>query len=204
MTDSAIWLKAITPLRPELSFLRVLLFAPVLLVGCAPADPPVDPPTPPVSRAKPTEAPQDTAPPEPLVPVRPPDVLKPLPTTAQVQDSVSRGRVDPFAPVRGPQAGPGTGGGSGASGGGAISLQGVMAVGSQLQALVRTSVGSGAICVGPEGRCGGTAGEALLPKEWTVRSIDLQRGCLTYTVEGKGQELVCMEDDEEVDAEVKV
>ena len=131
-----------------------------------------------------------------MVPVTPPAALTPLPTTAQVQDSVSRGRVDPFAPVGATPAGGGSGEGGGTSGGGSISLQGVMAVGSQVQALVRTAEGSGAICVGPAGRCGGDDTE-LLPKEWTVRSIDLQRGCLTYTVEGKAQEPVCIDDEEE-------
>jgi len=141
-----------------------------------------------------------------MVPVTPPAALTPLPTTAQVQDSVSRGRVDPFAPVGETQAGAGATGGSGegggTSGGGSISLQGVMAVGSQVQALVRTAEGSGAICVGPAGRCGGEDAK-LLPKEWTVRSIDLQRGCLTYTVEGKAQAPVCI-DDEQGEEEAKV
>jgi hypothetical protein len=137
-----------------------------------------------------------------MVPVTPPAALTPLPTTAQVQDSVSRGRVDPFAPVGATPAGGGSGEGGGTSGGGSISLQGVMAVGSQVQALVRTAEGSGAICVGPAGRCGGDDTK-LLPKEWTVRSIDLQRGCLTYTVEGKAQEPVCI-DDEGGEVEAKV
>ena len=145
-----------------------------------------------------------------MVPLTPPAALTPLPTTAQVQDSVSRGRVDPFAPVGETQAGAGAGAGAtggsgeggGTSGGGSISLQGVMAVGSQVQALVRTAEGSGAICVGPAGRCGGEDAK-LLPKEWTVRSIDLQRGCLTYTVEGKAQAPVCI-DDEQGEEEAKV
>ena len=135
-----------------------------------------------------------------MVPVTPPAALTPLPTTAQVQDSVSRGRVDPFAPVEGPQAVAGTGE-EGASAGGVISLQGVMAVGSQVQALVRTAEGSGAICVGPAGRCSANDGE-LLPKAWTVRSIDLQRGCFTYTVEGKAQKPVCIDDEAAEEAKV--
>ena len=148
-----------------------------------------------MAQSEPPEAAQDTPVPEVLGPVTPPAALTPLPTTAQVQDSVSRGRVDPFAPVVGPQAGAGAAGGSGEGGG--ISLQGVMAVGSQVQALVRTSAGSGAICLGPAGRCSANDGE-LLPKKWTVRTIDLESGCLTYTVEGKAQEPVCIDDDEEV------
>ena len=150
------------------------------------------------------DAAQNTPAPEVLVTVTPPAALTPLPTTAQVQDSVSRGRVDPFAPVEGPQAGAGAAAGSGERGagaGGAISLQGVMAVGSQVQALVRTSAGSGAICVGPAGRCSANDGE-LLPKAWTVRSIDLQRGCFTYTVEGKAQKPVCIDDEAAEEAKV--
>ena len=136
-----------------------------------------------------------------MVPVTPPAALTPLPTTAQVQDSVSRGRVDPFAPVGATPAGGGSGEGGGTSGGGSISLQGVMAVGSQVQALVRTAEGSGAICVGPAGRCSANDGE-LLPKAWTVRSIDLQRGCFTYTVEGKAQKPVCIDDEAAEEAKV--
>jgi hypothetical protein len=76
-----------------------------------------------------------------------------------------------------------------------------MAVGSQVQALVRTSAGSGVICVGPAGRCSANDGE-LLPKAWTVRSIDLQRGCFTYTVEGKAQKPVCIDDEAAEEAKV--
>lgn len=139
----------------------------------------------------PTPAPKPT--PEPAQPpqVAPPLGLTPLPTTAQVQGSVRRGRVDPFAPLVG---GAGTAGGrTGADGAtGSISVQGVLAVGPKLQALVRTASGSGAVCLGQAGLC--VPGQApLLPNEWSVLSIDLQRGCLTYAVEGKAQAPVCIE-----------
>ena len=60
----------------------------------------------------------------------------------------------------------------------------MLAVGGQVQALVRTASGSGAICLGPAGRCMADQ-ELLLPQDWSVLSIDLQRGCLTYAVDGK-------------------
>lgn len=128
-------------------------------------------------------------------PATPPAALTPLPTTAQVQGSVTRGRVDPFAPLTGV-----SGGSSAFVGGGestpaaastALSLQGVLAVGGQVQALVRTASGSGPVCLGQAGRCMADQ-TPLLPKDWSVLSIDLQRGCLTYAVDGKAQAPVCL------------
>lgn len=72
-----------------------------------------------------------------------------------------------------------------------LSLRGVLAVGGQLQALVSTATGSGAVCLGSRGRCLAEA-EPLLPAGWTVQAIDLRRGCLTYSVGGKAQPPVCM------------
>ena len=123
-----------------------------------------------------------------MIPAAPPAALTPLPTTAQVQDSVRRGRVDPFAPVQGAAAGAGS---VGSEGSGALTVQGVMAVGRSLQALVRTATGSGVICLGEAGRCAADQ-QPLLPKQWSVLSIDPQRGCLTYAVEGKVQPPVCI------------
>ena len=74
-----------------------------------------------------------------------------------------------------------------------LSLQGVLAVGGQLQALVRTASGSGPVCLGQAGRCKGIK-TPLLPKEWSVLSIDLPSGCLTYAVDGKTQPPVCLEE----------
>ena len=137
--------------------------------------------------------------PEPpaVMPATPPAALTPLPTTAQVQESVSRGRVDPFAPLTGASGGASAsvGGGDSTNDGAStgLSLQGVLAVGSQVQALVRTASGSGPVCLGPAGRCEGVK-DPLLPKDWSVLSIDLQRGCLTYAVDGKAQAPVCLEE----------
>ena len=130
-------------------------------------------------------------------PATPPAALTPLPTTAQVQGSVSRGRVDPFAPLAGASTGTSVSVGGvdrttdGAST--ALSLQGVLAVGGQVQALVNTASGSGPVCLGKAGRCMADQ-TPLLPKEWSVLSIDLQRGCLTYAVDGKTQAPVCLEE----------
>jgi len=131
--------------------------------------------------------------PEPSLPVAPPASLTPLPTTDQVQGSVSRGRVDPFAPLAslGTAAGSSASGSSGQQPAGAITLQGVMAVGGQYQALIQAGARSGAICIGPAGQCSSDS-VPLLPKQWSVLKIDLQRGCFTYAVEGKPQPSVCM------------
>ena len=132
-----------------------------------------------------------------VTPATPPAALTPLPTTAQVQGSVSRGRVDPFAPLTGASAGSAASVGGGESTTAAastgLSLQGVLAVGGQVQALVRTASGSGPVCLGQAGRCKGIK-SPLLPKEWSVLSIDLPSGCLTYAVDGKTQPPVCLEE----------
>lgn len=112
-----------------------------------------------------------------------------------------RGRQDPFAalprapkPAATPPAMASAGSGSAGAAPGAapsLSLRGVLAVGGQLQALVSTATGSGAVCLGSRGRCLAEA-EPLLPAGWTVQAIDLRRGCLTYSVGGKAQPPVCM------------
>ncbi|QNI80502.1 hypothetical protein SynRS9909_02532 [Synechococcus sp. RS9909] len=125
--------------------------------------------------------------------------LIPLPTPAQVEGAVPRGRQDPFAALPRPPKPAATppamaaSAGSGAAPGAApsLSLRGVLAVGGQLQALVSTATGSGAVCLGSRGRCLAEA-EPLLPAGWTVQAIDLRRGCLTYSVGGKAQPPVCM------------
>ena len=165
-----------------------------LLAACASPDPDESlmPPSSPLDAPAVTPEENQIA----AIPAAPPAVLTPLPTTAQVQDSVSRGRVDPFAPL----AGGGVANDSTSQAGSApIRLQGVLSVGGQLQALVSFPKGSGAIsgpssgaiCVGPSGRCGSEQ-KPLLPQDWSVLSIDLQRGCLTYAVAGKAQAPVCL------------
>lgn len=181
-----IWWRAITPSRPkQLGLALVLLTG--LLAGCG-SKPEVEASLPNAGVVPPVAPAPETA-----VSAAPPPSLTPLPTTEQVQGSVNKGRTDPFAPL----VSVGTGAGASATGAGgqpsaaSITLQGVLAVGGQLQALVSTAAGSGAICLGPGGQC--TADQVpLLPKQWSVLKIDLQRGCFTYAVEGKVQPPVCM------------
>jgi hypothetical protein len=116
--------------------------------------------------------------------------LIPLPTPAQVKGAVPRGRRDPFASL--PLAlKPAAASPAAAAAVPSLSLLGVLAGGGQLQALVKTDAGSGAVCLGSRGRCLAGA-EPLLPAGWTVQAIDLGRGCLTYSVGGKTQPPVCM------------
>ncbi|TCD58831.1 hypothetical protein CWE17_02765 [Synechococcus sp. BS56D] len=118
-----------------------------------------------------------------------------LPSSAQVEAAVPRGRPDPFAALPLPAASATAGGAQAepATSGSApiLSLQGVLAVGGQLQALITTDAGSGAVCVGTRGRCFAESAP-LLPPDWSVRAIDLRRGCLTYAVGAKLQPPVCM------------
>ena len=120
--------------------------------------------------------------------------LIPLPSRDQVLASVPEGRSDPFAPVV-PRAG--TVGSSAETTSSAIadadatsapdvSVQGVLQVGGELRALVKTTVGAGTVCVGPRGRCPGDAA-ALLPLGWSVQAIDLRRGCLDVLISGQTQ-----------------
>ena len=67
-------------------------------------------------------------------------------------------------------------------------VRGVVAVGAELRALVSVFDVSGTVCVGPRGRCPGDAA-ALLPKGWTVTSIDLDRGCLSLSISRESQRL---------------
>ena len=186
MIDSVIWWRAITPSRPKQLGLGFVMLS-GLIAGCG-AEPEAATPLPDLDTA-----PISQVDPEPPIPVAPPASLTPLPTSEQVQGSVSRGRVDPFAPLASLDA-PSGGSASGSSGqqpAGSISLQGVMAVGDQLQALIRIGAGSGPVCLGSRGQCASDQ-VPLLPKQWSVLKIDLQRGCLTYAVEGKAQPPVCM------------
>ena len=192
-----IWWKAITPFRPE----RCLLLLAGCLVSCssAPSTTPVDTTTKPSPQRAAAQQSVDGAPRPPAPAVR--AGLIPLPTPAQVEGAVPRGRQDPFAalprppkPAATPPAMASAGSGSAGAAPGAapsLSLRGVLAVGGQLQALVSTATGSGAVCLGSRGRCLAEA-EPLLPAGWTVQAIDLRRGCLTYSVGGKAQPPLCM------------
>ena len=109
-----------------------------------------------------------------------------LPTREQVLSSVPEGRADPFAPVVGrskavtaqiePVAAATPG----------LEVMGVLAVGSELRALVSFFEVSGTVCVGQRGRCPGDA-TVVLPTGWTVNSIDLGRGCLNLSIAGESQ-----------------
>ena len=121
-----------------------------------------------------------------VTPATPPAALTPLPTTAQVQGSVSRGRVDPFAPLTGASAGSAASVGGGESTTAAastgLSLQGVLAVGGQVQALVRTASGSGPVCLGQAGRCKGH--QDSLAAQGMVCAVDRPSERLSYLCGG--------------------
>ena len=193
-----IWWKAITPFRPE----RCLLLLAGCLVSCSsgPATTTVDTTTKPSPQRAAAQEPKDGARRLPAPAVG--SGLISLPTPSQVEGAVPRGRQDPFAALpRAPkpaatpsavaQAGSGSTGAEPGAAAPSLSLRGVLAVGGQLQALVSTATGSGAVCIGSRGRCLEET-EPLLPAGWTVQAIDLRRGCLTYSVGGQAQPPVCM------------
>lgn len=191
MTDSAIWWKADTQRRAEVTASRIsasvswasLLSVVVLggLSGCGQED----------NKAPSAEALPSHQPPAEISLSKPSSLatgLIPLPTREQVLSSVPEGRADPFAPTmvsstamtfqvdRDAAAGPD------------FKVRGVVAVGAELRALVSLSEVSGTVCVGPRGRCPGDAA-ALLPIGWTVNSIDLDRGCLSLSISRESQRL---------------
>ena len=112
--------------------------------------------------------------------------LIPLPTREQVLSSVPEGRTDPFAPTVVALSPASSQGDPESAPTKDFSVQGVVAVGGELRALVSIPDASGTVCVGPRGRCPGDA-TALLPIGWTVQSIDLGRGCLNLSIAGQSQ-----------------
>ena len=66
-------------------------------------------------------------------------------------------------------------------------VTGVLMVGNQKRAMVTTASGSGVICVGADGRCGDDA-PLVLPKGWSVLSIDVARGCIRLALNNEPQE----------------
>ena len=189
MTDSAIWWKADTQRRAEVTASRIsasvswasLLSVVVLggLSGCGQED----------NKAPSAEALPSHQPPAEISLSRPSSLatgLIPLPTREQVLSSVPEGRADPFAPTiarsKSKDSAPVTAPAPD------FRVRGVLAVGAELRALVSLSEVSGTVCIGPRGRCPGDA-EALLPIGWTVNSIDLDRGCLSLSISRESQRL---------------
>ncbi len=187
MTDFEIWWKADTQRTAEVIASRIsastsglallLLVALGCLSGCGQQD-----------NTVPSE--DEKLPEEPVTgmslpsPASPATGLTRLPTREQVLSSVPEGRTDPFAPtiVRSTVITPDMGAGPD------FKVLGVVAVGSELRALVSVSEVSGTVCIGPRGRCPGDTA-ALLPMGWAVQSIDLGRGCLSFSISGKSQRL---------------
>ena len=117
--------------------------------------------------------------------------LIPLPTREQVLASVPEGRTDPFAPTVVASSPASSQIDQGSAPTTDFSVQGVVAVGNELRALVSIPDASGMVCVGPRGRCPGDL-TVLLPIGWTVQSIDLGRGCLNLSIAGQSQPPRCI------------
>ena len=105
--------------------------------------------------------------------------LTPLPSAEEVQQAAPGGRVDPFSPLAGLDAEDG------------FTLTGVLLVGNQKRAFVEINGGTGVICVGSDGRCGADA-SVILPKGWSVLSIDVERGCIRLALNDEPQEPFCI------------
>ena len=116
----------------------------------------------------------------------PPTALTVLPSVAEVLVSVPEGRTDPFAPFPQRTSDAQLGG----SGERDWKVLGVLSVADQLRALIRTTEGSGVVCLGAGGRCPGEA-QQLFPMDVEVQSIDIRTGCLTLLQSGRS-ERVCI------------
>jgi hypothetical protein len=117
----------------------------------------------------------------------PPEIeigLIPLPSAEEVQQAAPGGREDPFGRL----AAAGIDVQDPASG---LTLTGVLMVGNQQRAMVTTASGSGVICVGADGRCEDDAPQ-VLPKGWSVLSIDMPSGCIRLALNGEPQDPICI------------
>lgn len=194
MIDSGTWWKADTQRRAELKALRIsasVSCAAVLLVvalgglsGCGQEENNA-----PSADALPSD--QSVAEMSLPSPSSPATGLIPLPSREQVLSSVPEGREDPFAPIIGGSSAVTSEIDPDAAATPAFEVMGVLAVGSELRALVSGPEISGTVCVGQGGRCPGNPA-ALLPKDWTVNDIDLARGCLSFSISGESQALRCI------------
>ena len=141
--------------------------------------------------------PAAVAPPQPLPPLRQPQLepgvtettalpagLSPLPTPQQVVTAQPVGRPDPFAPL------PATAS-NGSNGPAApvvpqgFRFNGVIRSGHQAQALVQFGADSGSLRVGDVGG----RSTRLLPPGWAVGGIDVARGTLTLRASGQAVRL---------------
>ncbi len=107
----------------------------------------------------------------------------PLPSPEQVLAALPVGRPDPFAPVVAPAQAAGSAAGLPADG---LRLTGVLRSRYGPQAFVQLAPGqSGAVCVGPRGRCSGSGLPGLLPVGWSVERIDVAQGRLLLNEAGQ-------------------
>ena len=107
----------------------------------------------------------------------------PLPSPEQVLAALPVGRPDPFAPVVAPAQAAGPAAGSPAD---ALRLTGVLRSRYGPQAFVQLAPGqSGAVCVGPRGRCPSSGLPPLLPVGWSVERIDVSQGRLLLNQAGQ-------------------
>jgi hypothetical protein len=107
----------------------------------------------------------------------------PLPSPEQVLAALPVGRPDPFAPVVAPAQAAGPAAGSPAD---ALRLTGVLRSRYGPQAFVQLASGqSGAVCVGPRGRCPSSGLPPLLPVGWSVERIDVTQGRLLLNQAGQ-------------------
>ncbi len=205
MTVLKIWWKAVTQRVPILDLgppstpVPIILLFGISLAGCS---------------VNPTERPRPVSDSEHVSPLKDnllgsPGVEQPslqtntgltvLPGVAEVLASLPYGRVDPFAPFlqgssrqdppHSPIAVLGTSPDSDLEPSPEIDwdVMGVLSVGDEHRALIRTSAGSGVVCVGGAGgRCPG-ASDSLLPMEVSVQAIDLRLGCLTVLHSGRSE-----------------
>ncbi len=168
----------LTAMTPVLSLLRPVAISLFVgsLVACQP--PGQDPPA--ASAPAPVPAAVTSAPPLGASGTG----FTPLPSPEQVLAALPVGRPDPFAPAA-QAAGPAAGAPADV-----LRLTGVLSSRHGPQALVQLAPGqSGAVCVGPRGRCSGSGLPPLLPPGWSVERIDVAQGRLLLNQAGQRRQL---------------
>ena len=171
----------LTPMTPVHSLLRPVAISLVVgsLVACQP--PGQDPPA--ASAPAPMSAAVTSTPPLGASATG----FTPLPSPEQVLAALPVGRLDPFASVVAPAQAAGPAAGSPAD---ALRLTGVLRSRYGPQAFVQLAPGqSGAVCVGPRGRCSGSGLPPLLPPGWSVERIDVAQGRLLLNQAGQRRRL---------------
>ncbi len=107
-------------------------------------------------------------------------LLAPLLLPGELKSMVERGRLDPFQPPSFKDSNINSQ---------ALKIYGFIKIQGKHHSLVKTSFGSGLICEGLQGSCNLKEEQKLLPKGWTVVSMNLKTGCILLKLPKNNEQL---------------